>query len=97
MQPSHLYIMTNKKNGTLYIGSTVDLVKRIWEHKTKIIIGGFTARYSLNKLVYYEEHADILSAGEQEKCYKVWRREWKIALINKHNPKWLDLYDEICL
>jgi putative endonuclease len=94
MCAAYVYIMTNKKCGILYIGSTVDLIKRAWEHKNKIT-SGFTARYVLNKLVYYEEHEDIMSAGEQEKRYKVWRREWKIALIKANNAEWRDLYDEI--
>jgi putative endonuclease len=95
MYVAYVYIITNKKNGTLYIGSTVDLVKRIWEHKQKIT-GGFSAKYGLNKLIYYEEHDGIINAGEQEKRYKNWRRAWKIALINQFNPLWVDLYEEIC-
>jgi putative endonuclease len=94
MCAAYVYMMANKKCGTLYIGSTVDLVKRVWEHKNKIT-GGFTAKYNIDRLVYYEEHGDIMSAGEQEKRYKIWRREWKIALIKTDNPGWKDLYDEI--
>ena len=84
MCAAYVYIMSNMKNGTLYLGSTTDLVKRVWEHKNKIT-GGFTAKYHLSKLVYFEKHEDIMSAGVQEKRYKNWYREWKIALINKHN------------
>jgi putative endonuclease len=94
MCAAYVYIMTNQKNGTLYIGSTVDLIKRVWEHKNKIT-GGFTAKYNLTSLIYYEEHADIISAGEQEKRYKSWRREWKISLIKTKNPGWKDLFEEI--
>ena len=94
MHIAYVYIMTNKKNGTLYIGSTTNLVKRVWEHKNKIT-SGFTAKYDLNKLVYYERHDGIMNAGEQEKRFKNWRREWKVALINKFNPLWKDLFNEI--
>ena len=94
MCAAYVYILSNKKNGTLYIGSTTDLVKRVWEHKNKIT-AGFTAKYNLNKLIYFEIHEDILNAGEQEKRYKNWRREWKIAHIQKDNPLWKDLYEEI--
>ena len=95
MPVAYVYIMTNQKNGTLYIGSTVDLIKRVWEHKNKIT-PGFTAKYNLDKLVYFEQHDGIVNAGEQEKRFKNWRREWKIALIKKNNPLWSDLYEEIC-
>jgi putative endonuclease len=79
MCAAYVYIMSNGENGTLYIGSTTDLLKRIWEHKNKIMLG-FTAKYDLNLLVYFELHEDILAAGVQEKRYKNWRREWKIDL-----------------
>jgi len=95
MCAAYVYIMSNKKNGTIYLGSTVDLVKRVWEHKNKIT-GGFTAKYNLNKLVYFEQHENIANAAEQEKRYKNWRREWKIVLIQKNNPLWCDLYGKIC-
>ncbi len=95
MCAAYVYIMSNKKNGTLYIGSTTDLIKRIWEHKNKVM-SGFTAKYNLNKLVYFEQHENIITAGEHEKRYKNWRREWKVSLINKHNPLWRDLYVDIC-
>ena len=95
MHIGYVYIITNKKNGTLYIGSTVDLVKRVWEHKNKIT-KGFTTKYNLNKLVYYELHEGIMDAAEQEKRYKGWRREWKIVLIKNQNPLWKDLYEVIC-
>jgi putative endonuclease len=94
MHSAYVYIMTNKKHGTLYIGCTVNLIKRVWEHKNQIT-PGFTTRYHINQLVYYEEHESIINAGEQEKRYKVWRREWKIALITKFNPFWNDLYNNL--
>lgn len=90
-----IYILSNKPNGTLYIGVTSNLVKRIWEHKDKVI-DGFSKRYSLDKLVYYELHDNAESAIRREKRLKFWQRQWKIELIEKHNPKWCDLYDEIC-
>lgn len=95
MPTAYVYILTNHKNGTLYLGSTTNLITRIYQHKQKLL-PGFTAQYGLDKLVYYEQHEGILAAGQQEKRYKNWRREWKIALINKDNPLWIDLYEEIC-
>ncbi len=95
MCAAYVYIMASKKNGTLYIGSTVNLIKRIWEHKNKIT-PGFTSQYQVDKLVYYEEHEDILNTGEQEKKFKVWKRKWKIDLIESVNPDWVDLFEEIC-
>ena len=80
----------------LYIsGSTVNLIKRVWEHKNHVVLG-FTARYHLTQLVYFEQHENIINAASQEKRYKGWRREWKIALIQKQNPLWNDLYNAIC-
>ena len=87
-------MLTNKKSGTLYIGVTSDLVKRIYEHKTKPI-DGFTKRYNLDKLVYYEIHNSIREAIVREKQLKNWHRQWKINLIEEHNPDWDDLYAAI--
>ena len=75
----------------LYIGVTSDLEKRIWQHKQGLV-PGFTKDYSVNKLVYIEEYQDINEAIHREKCMKEWKRDWKIELINKANPKWNDLY-----
>ncbi len=86
--------MTNKPNGTLYIGITSDIVKRIYEHKNKLI-DGFTKKYNLNKLVYYEVYDEINEAIKREKQLKSWKRDWKIELIEKMNNDWNDLYDEI--
>ena len=83
--------MTNKKDGTLYIGVTSDLLKRVTEHKTGII-KGFTQRYNLHQLVYYETFGDIDLAIHREKMLKKWQRAWKIELIEKENPDWDDLY-----
>jgi putative endonuclease len=83
--------MTNKKEGTLYIGVTSNLVKRIHEHKIHAI-SGFTYKYNLHSLVYFEMHNDMVSAITREKQLKKWNRQWKIELIEKHNPDWKDLY-----
>ena len=94
MKQYSLYILTNKKNGTLYIGVTSNLKKRIWEHKNKIV-EGFTKTYSLHKLVYFETTENIYSALTREKQLKKWNRIWKIRLIEEKNPKWNDLSDDI--
>ena len=93
---SFVYILTNATNQVLYIGVTNNLVRRVYEHRTKII-PGFTERYHVNKLVYYECYTDIVQAIEQEKVLKFWKRAWKKRLIDKFNPAWKDLYPEICL
>jgi len=87
----YVYVMTNR-SGTLYIGVTNDLVRRVHEHKTKSI-EGFTSKYNLTQLVYYEAGADIREAIAREKQLKGWRRSKKLALINSSNPKWIDLGD----
>lgn len=86
--------MASKRNGTLYTGVTSDLIKRIWEHKNNLV-AGFTKRHRVHTLVWYELHADMISAIEREKNIKEWKREWKLNLIEKNNPDWRDLYDEI--
>ena len=91
---SYIYIMTNKSKGTLYIGVTSNIIKRIYEHKNKLT-DGFTKKYNLKKLVYYEIYDDIDEAIKREKQLKSWKREWKIELIEKINNNWNDLYDEI--
>ena len=88
------YILASKRNGTLYIGVTSDLVKRIWEHKNNMV-EGFTKRYNVHKLVWYELHESMESALTREKRLKNWKRKWKLELIEKSNPKWLDLYNRI--
>ena len=92
-QPS-VYILTNKRNGTLYIGVTSDLVKRIWEHKNSMV-GGFTKRYNVHRLVWYELHDSMESAITREKRLKNWKRKWKLELIESSNPNWQDLYHTI--
>ena len=91
---AYIYILTNKNNNVFYIGVTSNLKKRIWEHKNKVV-EGFSKKYNLNKLVYYEVGEDILSAIEREKQLKNWHRQWKINLIKTQNPNFKDLYDDI--
>lgn len=94
MKNPAVYILASKKNGTLYIGVTSDLVKRTWQHKNHII-SGFTEQHQVDRLVYFEQFDDMESAIMREKVLKKWQRAWKIRLIEKTNPDWLDLYDEI--
>jgi len=90
----HVYIMTNRRGGTLYVGVTSNLVKRVFEHKTGAV-PGFTQRYKLKKLVYFEEHETAQLAVQREKNLKHWPRSWKVELIENDNPDWSDLYDGI--
>jgi putative endonuclease len=92
-QPA-VYILTNKRNGTLYVGVTSNLVKRVWEHKSGAI-DGFTKRYGLHELVWYEMHESMESAIEREKRLKNWKRAWKLGLIEENNPDWHDLYESL--
>lgn len=89
-----VYILASRKNGTLYIGVTSDLVKRIWEHKENAI-SGFTKRYGVKRLVYFETYDSAENAILREKQLKKWNRKWKIELIEKTNSSWKDLYYEI--
>ncbi len=88
-----VYILANKRYGTLYVGVTNNIHRRIWEHKQKVN-PGFSQRYSLSKLVYYEEFDHIDEAIHREKCIKKWNRQWKIDLIETINPYWDDLFSE---
>ena len=92
-QPA-VYILASKQNGTLYIGVTSELAKRAWTHKNDVI-EGFTKRYGVHRLVYYEMHPDMTSAIVREKQLKKWNRAWKLELIESNNPKWNDLWSEI--
>jgi len=92
-QPT-VYILSNKRNGTLYTGVTSDLIKRIWQHRNDLV-DGFSKTYSTHLLVYYEMHGDMISAITREKQIKAWKRAWKINLIEEFNPYWRDLYPEI--
>lgn len=89
-----VYIMTNKNNTVLYIGVTGNLKRRVTEHKNKII-KGFTEKYNCDKLVYFQQTENIMSALEREKQLKRWHREWKNNLINEFNSDWKDLYDDV--
>ena len=86
--------MTNKRNGTLYTGVTSNLIQRVWQHKNKLT-PGFTSKYGLYKLVYYEVHDDILEAIRREKNIQAWKRKWKLRIIEELNPNWDDLYYSI--
>ena len=92
-QPA-VYILASGRNGTLYIGVTSDLLKRVWEHKNDLV-AGFTKRYGVDRLVYYELHEDMVSAITREKQMKKWNRAWKLKLIERQNPGWRDLWEEI--
>ena len=90
----YVYILTNKPMGTLYIGSTTDLVGRIWQHKNKAI-PGFTSKYNIDKLVYYEWHDSLNNMVLRERQLKKWNRNWKYRLIIQKNPDWNDLYNDV--
>jgi putative endonuclease len=92
----YIYVLTNRTNRILYIGVTSDLARRIFEHKKKLV-DGFSKKYNLNKLVYYEMTNDVNSAIRREKQLKNWHRDWKINLINQFNPEWKDLTDEFIM
>jgi putative endonuclease len=90
----YVYILASKRNGTLYIGVTSNLIERVWEHKNNVV-DGFTKKYSVHILVYFEQTENVQSALLREKQLKKWKREWKVKLIEEKNPEWKDLYDEI--
>jgi len=89
-----VYILASRRNGTLYIGMTDDLVRRIWEHRTGTV-PGFTSMYDVKMLVWYEQHETRESAFMRERQLKKWNRSWKLELIEQMNPTWLDLWDQI--
>ena len=91
----YVYIITNKRDGVLYIGLTKDLKRRIYQHKNKVHPSTFSARYNLNKLVYFEEYKNESEAKLREKRMKKWNRAWKIELIEKMNSDWKDLYENL--
>ena len=93
IQPA-VYILASKRNGTLYVGVTGDLVTRVWQHSSDAV-DGFTKRYRVHNLVYYELHDDMINAITREKQIKKWNRAWKIELIEKNNPTWMDLWPTI--
>ena len=91
---AYIYILTNKKNGTIYTGVTNDIIRRVFEHKQGFV-DGFSKKYDLKRLVYFDSFESIYDAITMEKRIKRWRREWKLALIEKLNPEWQDLYEQL--
>ena len=94
MKEPTVYILASKRNGTLYVGVTSDLIQRIWQHKSDEI-EGFTKKYGVHTLVYFESHESMDDAILREKRLKKWNRDWKIRLIEESNPNWSDLYEDI--
>ena len=94
MKQPHVYILANKRNGTLYTGVTSNLPQRVWQHKNDLV-EGFTKRYGVHTLVWYETHETMESAMTREKALKEWNRAWKIRLIEANNPTWRDLYQDV--
>lgn len=92
----YVYLLASGKHGTLYVGITKDLTRRIYEHKEKLL-PGFTARYGVDRLVWFETYDDPATAIAREKEIKKWRCDWKIVLIERDNPDWLDLYSAIAV
>jgi putative endonuclease len=90
----HTYILASKRNGTIYVGSTDSLERRVWEHREKVR-GGFTAKYGVTRLVWFEAHDTREGAFRRERRIKGWRRSWKLTLIETGNPTWRDLFDEL--
>ena len=93
MQPC-VYMMASERNGTLYIGITSDLLARVWQHKNNVV-EGFTEKYEVHVLVWYEPHENMISAITREKVLKKWNRIWKLRLIEQFNPDWKDLYEQL--
>ena len=94
MRGGWIYILTNRPNGTLYIGVTSNLIQRVWQHREGVL-PGFTKRYGLKRLVYFEAYDDISVAIQREKNVKHWPRTWKVRLILASNPEWRDLYETL--
>lgn len=92
MKQPCVYLLASRRNGTLYVGVTSDLIKRVWEHKNHVV-EGFTKKYGVDRLVWYELHQTMESAIGREKAIKEWKRAWKLALIEKTNTEWDDLYE----
>lgn len=94
MKNYRVYILSSKRNGTLYIGVTNNLIRRVYEHKEKLL-DGFTKKYDISMLVHLEEYDNINDALHREKCIKKWNRKWKLRLIEEYNSDWNDLYESI--
>lgn len=90
----HIYLLASKPKGVLYVGSTSELVQRVWQHKQGLV-DGFTKKYNVNKLVYFEHSISAYEMVTRERQIKKWKREWKLNLIEKKNPAWKDLYEDI--
>ena len=90
----YVYILASKIGGTLYIGVTNDLIRRVWEHREQVV-DGFTRKYDVHRLVYYEQFDDIENAITREKRLKKWNRDWKVRLIEENNPDWDDLFKRL--
>jgi putative endonuclease len=91
----YVYLLASRRNGTLYVGVTSDIINRVWQHKNGFV-EGFTEKYGVKTLVYYEIHKDAEHAIKREKQLKKWRRAWKLELIEEKNPEWRDLYIDLC-
>ena len=89
-----VYLMASARNGTLYAGVTNNLIRRVYEHKQGLT-GGFTSRYAVHHLVWFESTSSVEAAIHREKQVKNWKRQWKVAMIEKSNPTWMDLYDTL--
>ena len=94
MKQPCVYILASQRNGTLYTGVTSDLIRRVWEHKNNQT-AGFTSKYTIHRLVYFEQHEDMNAAITREKQIKKWNRAWKLRLIEELNPNWNDLYETL--
>lgn len=94
MKQPCVYMLASQRNGTIYIGVTSDLIKRVWEHKQDFV-EGFTRQYRVHTLVWFEMHEDMMSAIAREKALKEWKRAWKLKTIETLNPQWRDLYDDL--
>ena len=94
MKQPCVYMLASRRNGTLYVGVTSNLVQRVWQHKNDLV-EGFTKRYGVHTLVWYEIHEVMESAITREKAVKRWKRDWKIELVQRDNPSWSDLYDDL--
>ncbi len=94
MKQPCVYILASRRNGTLYVGVTSALIRRVWEHKHDLV-EGFTKRYGAHRLVWYEPHSSMESAIRREKAMKEWKRTWKLELIERMNPDWRDLYEDL--
>jgi putative endonuclease len=91
----YVYIMASQRNGTIYIGVTNDLVRRVYEHRS-VVVDSFTKRHAVKVLVFFEVHESIEAAIQREKSLKRWSRKWKLSLIERDNPTWRDLWEDVC-